>query len=66
MLTAPHISKNQSILWIEIIDDMTGELIWTSKEDSKNKQVTFADDWEQMRTHFLAQPEKLVLTGGLM
>jgi hypothetical protein len=54
MLTAPHISKNQSRLWIEIIDDMTGELIWTSKEDSKNKQATFADDWEQMRTHFLA------------
>jgi hypothetical protein len=51
--TAPHIDGNKSRPYLEIFDDVTGALIWTSKEKTKARQMKFIDNWADSKTHFL-------------
>ena len=37
MVTAPHMDGNKSRPYIEVYDDVTGELRYTSKESSKSR-----------------------------
>lgn len=56
---------NKSRPYIEIYDDITGELKFTSKESSKSKQNKSQDNWEEWNTYILAKPEDLWITGSV-